>query len=100
MLFKHFDRGADRGREAYHLGIFGKTGCGKSVLAEMILLAYARYPKMALLVIDPQGEFARYMAKDGRSGALRLPVGDIARRLGKQVVRIGVQNLVLDRWEL
>lgn len=55
LWFKHFDRGPDGAGEAYHLGIFGKTGSGKSVLAKMILLAYARYPKMALLVIDPQG---------------------------------------------
>lgn len=100
LWFKHFDRGPDGAGEAYHLGIFGKTGSGKSVLAKMILLAYARYPKMALLVIDPQGEFARDMKKGGTSGEFALPVGDIARRLGKQPVVLTVRNLVLDRWEL
>jgi len=100
LWFKHFDRGPDGAGEAYHLGIFGKTGSGKSVLAKMILLAYARYPKMALLVIDPQGEFARDMRKDGTSGEFPLPVGDIARRLGKDVVVLTVRNLILDRWEL
>lgn len=59
LWFKHFDPGPDGAGEAYHLGIFGKTGSGKSVLAKMILLAYARYPRMALLIIDPQGEFAK-----------------------------------------
>jgi hypothetical protein len=49
LWFKHFSRGPDGAGEAYHLGIFGKTGSGKSVLAKMILLAYARYPGMALL---------------------------------------------------
>src|SRR3972149_3022286 len=67
LWFKHFDRGPDGAGEAYHLGIFGKTGSGKSVLAKMILLAYARYPKMALLGIDPQGGFAR----DGKNGGPR-----------------------------
>lgn len=100
LWFKHFDRGPDGAGEAYHLGIFGKTGSGKSVLAKMILLAYARYPKMALLVIDPQGEFARDMKKGGASGEFPLPVGDIARRLGKWPVVLTVRNLVLDRWEL
>lgn len=100
LWFKHFDRGPDGAGEAYHLGIFGKTGSGKSVLAKMILLAYARYPKMALLVIDPQGEFARDMKKGGTSGEFALPVGDVARRLGKQPVVLTVRNLVLDRWEL
>jgi len=100
LWFKHFDRGPDGAGEAYHLGIFGKTGSGKSVLAKMILLAYARYPKMALLAIDPQGEFARDMKKGGMSGEFPLPVGDIARKLGKQPVVLTVRNLVLDRWEL
>jgi hypothetical protein len=100
LWFKHFDRGPDGAGEAYHVGIFGKTGSGKSVLAKMILLAYARYPKMALLVIDPQGEFARDMKPGGSSGEFALPVGDVARKLGKQPVVLTVRNLVLDRWEL
>jgi DNA helicase HerA-like ATPase len=100
LWFKHFDRGPDGAGEAYHVGIFGKTGSGKSVLAKMVLLAYARYPKMALLVIDPQGEFARDMKKGGTSGEFALPVGDVARRLGKKPVVLTVRNLVLDRWEL
>ncbi len=100
LWFKHFDRGPDGAGEAYHLGIFGKTGSGKSVLAKMILLAYARYPKMALLVIDPQGEFARDIRKGASSGEFALPVGDVARNLGKQPFVLTVRNLVLDRWEL
>ncbi len=40
-----------------------KPVLARSVLAKMILLAYARYPKMALLVIDPQGEFAKKLAR-------------------------------------
>lgn len=100
LWFKHFDKGPDGAGEAYHLGIFGKTGSGKSVLAKMILLAYARYPKMALLVIDPQGEFARDVQKDPPSGEFALPVGAIVRRLQKQPVVLTVRNLVLDRWDL
>src|SRR5947208_202477 len=65
LWFKHFDRGPDGAGEAYHLGVFGKTGSGKSVLAKMMLLAYARYPKMALLIVDPQGEFAGDMRQGG-----------------------------------
>ncbi len=100
LWFKHFDRGPDGAGEAYHIGIFGKTGSGKSVLAKMILLAYARYPKMALLVIDPQGEFARDMKPGGSFGEFALPVGDIIKKSGKQIVVLTVRNLVLDRWEL
>jgi len=100
LWFKHFDRGRDGAGEAYHLGIFGKTGSGKSVLAKMILLAYARYARMALLIIDPQGEFARDMKRGGCTGEFALPVGDAAQQLGKKSVVLTVRNLVLDRWEL
>ncbi len=100
LWFKHFDRGPDGAGEAYHLGIFGKTGSGKSVLAKMILLAYSRYPKMALLVIDPQGEFSKDMRKGGTKAEFALPVGDLTRKLGKESVVLTVRNLVLDRWEL
>ena len=102
LWFKHFGTGPDGAGEAYHLGIFGKTGSGKSVLAKMILLAYARYPKMALLVIDPQGEFARDMRKGQgpSSGEFALPVGDVVRGLNKPTFAFTVRNLVLDRWEL
>ena len=68
LWFKHFDTGADGAGEAYHLGIFGKTGSGKSVLAKMIMLAYARYEKMGILVIDPQGEFSQDASGDGCFG--------------------------------
>ena len=100
VWFKHFDKGPDGTGEAYHVGIFGKTGSGKSVLAKMNLLAYARYSQMALLVIDPQGEFARDMRGGAPSGEFALPVGEIAPRLGKQPAVLTVRNLVLDRWEL
>ena len=100
LWFKHFDQGPDGAGEAYHLGIFGKTGSGKSVLAKMILLAYARYPKMALLVIDPQGEFSRDVRGGASSGEFALPVGEVVRKLGKQPVVLTIRNLVLDRWDL
>ena len=62
MWFKHFG-GDDKGipglgaREAYHIGVFGKTGSGKTVTAAMMLLAYAKNSNMNVLVLDPQGQF-------------------------------------------
>lgn len=100
MWFKHFDTGPDGAGEAYHLGIFGKTGSGKSVLAKMILLAYARYPKMALLVIDPQGEFAKDIRGQKHSGAFALPMKQILGRQGKPTEVLGIRDLALDRWDL
>ncbi len=100
LWFKHFDRGPEGAGEAYHLGIFGKTGSGKSVLAKMILLAYARYPKMAFLVIDPQGEFAKEARGEPGPGEFRLPMREVLSRLRKPVKVHGVRDLVLDRWDL
>lgn len=100
LWFKHFDRGADGAGEAYHLGIFGKTGSGKSVLAKMIMLAYARYKQMGILVIDPQGEFSQDVSGTGALGSFKLPVKDILTTLDKPVKTLGVQDLILDRWEL
>src|SRR3989454_4777776 len=66
----------------------------------MILLAYARYSNMALLVIDPQGEFSRDMRLGTKNPEFALPVKQVAQQLGKQTVVLTVRNLVLDRWEL
>jgi hypothetical protein len=100
LWFKHFDTGPDGAGEAYHLGIFGKTGSGKSVLAKMILLAYARYPKMAMLVIDPQGEFAKEAKGESVLGQFALPTKQVLGKLNKPTEVYSVQNLILDRWEL
>lgn len=59
MWFKHFGYGTQGAGEAYHIGIFGKTGSGKSILAKMIMMAYARHPNMSIFVLDPQGEFSK-----------------------------------------
>ena len=99
LWFKHFDQGPEGAGEAYHLGIFGKTGSGKSVLAKMILLAYARYPKMALLVIDPQGEFSKDLLGQA-SGGFALPLGDVLSKFKKPFYVMTVRQLVLDTWEL
>lgn len=100
LWFKHFDTGVDGAGEAYHLGIFGKTGSGKSVLAKMIMLAYARYERMGILVIDPQGEFSQDASEAGVLGSFQLPVRNVLKKLNKKIEVIGVQNLVLDRWAL
>lgn len=99
MWFKHFDNGSNGAGEAYHLGIFGKTGSGKSVLAKMAITAYMRYPKMAIIIIDPQGEFAKDFNGSG-SGQFNIPLAKIAKVSGKPTAVISVKNLVLDTWEL
>jgi hypothetical protein len=101
MWFKHFGSGVGGAGEAYHLGIFGKSGSGKSVLAKLMLLAYARHEQMGAIVVDPQGEFAR----DLRAGApahegMQLPIRKTLDGLGRTTEVLGVSDLVLDRWDI
>jgi hypothetical protein len=100
LWFKHFDPDVHGAGEAYHLGVFGKTGSGKSVLAKMILLAYVRHSAMGLLVIDPQGEFAKDARGEPTPGGFQLRFAEIMRALSRPLIVLNVRNLVLDRWEL
>jgi hypothetical protein len=100
LWFKHFSSGPHGAGEAYHIGIFGKTGSGKSVLAKMILLAYARYRDMAILVIDPQGEFSKDARGKFKPEGFALNLGKVLSHLGKKVIVKSVTELILDRWEL
>ena len=101
FLFRHFGAGEHGAGEAYHLGIFGKTGSGKSVLAKMMLLAYARHKDMALIVIDPQGEFSRDINTRNSSEGFTLPLGPLLKELRPGHVHTpNVTQLALDRWSL
>lgn len=62
MWFKHFGKDekspALGAKDAYHIGVFGKTGSGKSVTSALMLLAYAKNREyMNVLILDPQGQF-------------------------------------------
>lgn len=100
LWFKHYGTGPHGAGEAYHIGIFGKTGSGKSVLAKMILLAYARYPEMAIFVIDPQGEFSKDARGEVRAEGFPLKLSNVLSKLKKEVIVTSVRNLILDRWDL
>lgn len=61
--FKHFDetdisKGEFGAGDAYHIGIFGKTGSGKTVTAAFTLLGYSKNKNnLSILVLDPQSQF-------------------------------------------
>lgn len=99
MWFKHFGSGERGAGEAYHTGIFGKTGSGKSGLAKMVLLGYARHPELGILIIDPQGEFSQELngASVGQQG---LPVKDALDGMGRNVEVYSIQNIQLREWDL
>ena len=100
LWFKHFGTGPHGAGEAYHLGIFGKTGSGKSVLAKMILLAYARYSDMAIFVIDPQGEFSKDVRGELHAEGFPLNLSNVLSDLNKEVIIKSVREIILDRWDL
>jgi hypothetical protein len=108
MWFRHFGSGDGGAGEAYHIGIFGKTGSGKSVLAKMMLVAYARHKNMGLFVLDPQGEFAKGMRPVQMAlgtGGATPPMGvilnpTILQAIGRPCQVFDITNLILDQWEL
>lgn len=77
--FKHFDlstKGELGAGDAYHIGVFGKTGSGKTVTSAYILLGYAKNKNnMNILVLDPQGQFF--------NNSELLPNGNFAATLQK-----------------
>ena len=57
--FKHFGHPNEGGAgDAYHIGVFGRTGSGKTTAAANMILGYARHSKnMSILILDPQEQF-------------------------------------------
>lgn len=105
MWFKHFDQNskeyAGGAGEAYHLGIFGKNGSGKSVLAKACILGYARHKNMGIFILDPQGEFS----KDLKRIAISNEMGNILNqnsldRIQRKYTVYDLNNIILETWEL
>ena len=99
FLLRHFGDASDgKGAgEAYHIGVFGKTGSGKSVLAKMLLIAYAMHRDMTIFVIDPQGEFSR--AQDESGFSLSSILGKV-KGDPKRVSNPNITQLALDEEDL
>ena len=102
LWFKHFDTGEDGLGEAYHIGIFGKTGSGKSVLAKMILLAYARHKEMGLFVLDPEGQFAKglHNASTDIPSMEQILSEQTLNHLGRDFEVFGLSQIRLETQEL
>ena len=69
---------------AYHVGIFGRSGSGKTALATYWLAVQMRHPDLSILVFDPQGQFTRQ--PDG----FVLDLQAYARRFGRQVLTLSI----------
>ena len=93
MWFKHFDSGPMGVGEAYHIGVFGKTGSGKSILAIMMMLGYAKHENMSIFVLDPQGQFSKEFKRDKLKKI-------IDQKLSRNVEVIGLHNMILSGYDL
>ncbi|MFL6436601.1 MAG: ATP-binding protein [Terriglobales bacterium] len=99
MWFKHFGSGEGGAGEAYHLGVFGKTGSGKSGLAKMIVGSYSHHPSLGILLIDPQGEFSLEFSGT-RVGQQGLQLDDICRQQGRSIHVFRIADIQLDEWSM
>lgn len=100
MYFKHFGDPRTGGQgEAYHTLIAGKTGSGKSTVAKMALSCYARHDDMAILIVDPKGEFADEIS-NYQVGASGLQFANILKGLKRKVQRFGITQVRLEGYEL
>jgi hypothetical protein len=72
---------------SHHIGVFGRTGCGKSNLIMVlldVLLKHNRYvregtipgPRASVLAIDPHDEFRSWHASTGGADGIRGIVGE------------------------
>ncbi len=79
LTLRHYGSPAEGGAgEAYHVGIFGMTGSGKSVFATYLLAAYARHLQLGILIIDPQGQFTS-------GSGIPFSLHDWSRDIGRHV---------------
>lgn len=93
MWFKHFGSGYVGAGEAYHIGVFGKTGSGKSILAIMTMMGYLRHDNMSIFVLDPQGQFSREFRKPEIKNL-------VEKQLSRDIQIINLHNLVLSGYSL
>ena len=74
----HFARGAEGASEALHIGIFGKSGSGKSVKTAELIAGRARHRQMGQLILDHDGDLSSLRIGDDGNGH---PHFDLARAL-------------------
>jgi len=94
FILKHYGDPAEGGwGEGFSFGIFGKSGSGKSVLAAMLLIGFARHKDMGILIFDTQGEFSRNAFLD----KIGLDFHSIVKRLKENRFEvISLDNIALE----
>lgn len=68
-------------RGAFHAGVFGPSGVGKSVFALYYLAGQMRHSDLGVFIIDPQGQFSIE-----RSSEIPFSLQGFARGMGREVI--------------
>lgn len=66
-------------RGAFHAGVFGPSGVGKSVFASYYIVGQMRHSGLGILVIDPQGQWAT-------NNGFTFDLHQAAHALGRKVI--------------
>ena len=86
LTIRHFGSVKTGGAgEAYHSGIFGMTGSGKSVFAAYVLAAQLQHPDLAIIIMDPQGQFT---SEEG----LPIPLSKWAQQQGRTIQKYSISR--------
>jgi hypothetical protein len=97
-LLRHFGPDAEGGMgEALMTGVFGQSGCGKSVMSAIMVAAYAANPRMGQLIIDPQGEFAQDRFAQGTR--LDFSFHRLLAGVGRRPLALRIENVALEKAE-
>lgn len=92
-IFRHFGPPQEGGLgEAYHLGVFGKTGSGKSVLTKMLLTVYGKHKMMSMIILDSTGEYSRETKEGGN-------LNRFMQRLGRTADVYDIAHISLRRFD-
>ena len=93
----HFGRSVGGTGEALHIGIFGKSGSGKSVKTAEFITGWARHPKMGQLILDHDGDLSSLRIGDDGNGN---PHYDLKRALVAAGRRLPDDVWVIDHDDL
>lgn len=77
--------------EARMIGLFGKSGSGKSFLASYLVVGFAKNEDMGILILDPQGEFINNFS----ASSTPLPFIEMLQLTVKPIHKIGINELKL-----
>lgn len=101
LILRHFGDGVNgMGNDGYHILVAAKTGGGKSTIAKMLSIGYAKYKNMAQLIVDPVGEFSKNAIGEYGTEKFQLNLKQYYEYLGRKVNVYNIHDLVFYTWDL